>query len=472
MQAITLLGLNLSVNYLHKPKGRQTYYYRRNVPADLTQHYSTKTIIKSLKTRHDTEAALACTEINTLIETEFARLRAGLDKNSSVSSYEAAKQLLLKEGLTPSSLNQQDIEQVDKRDAFYEKTDDELQRNMGRKDYESWFFNQQDTSAPVVMDFPYHHLSPERGLALKMLKNKFRPPASDYPALYIQAQQRRDDPKFCNKAKVAMEFLLEVLADKPPAQYTRAELNQLINHHIAYGKRSPASIDRILRTLRAMFNKVSLEFDLHDDKNHVFINLKFPQLETTDTTDRKEFTKEQLSELRKVFNKDKKQPATMLMIGLLMDTGLRINEACGLRLEDVSLKSECPYICIHRNSFRRLKTKNSKRFIPLVGCALEAIVALKSQARGSEWVFEGYVDEVKGITRNDSASEHVNKLLRKILGEEAPTSYGFRHAITTRLRNNNCSKEILEQLNGWSKSTSDRYGSQHDLKTKKTYLQV
>jgi len=390
LQAFTLHGLNLSVNYLHKPKGRQTYYYRRNVPSDLSQYYSTKTIIKSLKTRNEAKAVLACTEINAQMETEFARLRAGLDKNSSASSYEAAKQLLLNEGLTPSSLKQQDIEQEAKRDAFFEKTDDQLQRSMGRKDYESWFFNQQDTSAPVAMDFPYHHLSPEHALALKILKNEFRPPASDYPAMYIQAQQKAADPKFCNKAKVAMEFLLEVLADKPPAQYTRAELNQLINHHIANGKRSPTSIDRILRTLRAMFNKVSLEFDLHDDKSHVFINLKFPQLETTDTTDRKEFTEEQLGELRKILGKNKQQPVTMNMIGLLMDTGLRINEACGLRWEDVSLESECPSICIHRNPFRRLKTKNSKRFIPLVGCALEAMVALKSQARGSEWVFEGY----------------------------------------------------------------------------------
>jgi len=471
LQAFTLHGLNLSVNYLHKPKGRQTYYYRRNVPSDLSQYYSTKTIIKSLKTRNEAKAVLACTEINAQMETEFARLRAGLDKNSSASSYEAAKQLLLNEGLTPSSLKQQDIEQEAKRDAFFEKTDDQLQRSMGRKDYESWFFNQQDTSAPVAMDFPYHHLSPEHALALKILKNEFRPPASDYPAMYIQAQQKAADPKFCNKAKVAMEFLLEVLADKPPAQYTRAELNQLINHHIANGKRSPTSIDRILRTLRAMFNKVSLEFDLHDDKSHVFINLKFPQLETTDTTDRKEFTEEQLGELRKILGKNKQQPVTMIMIGLLIDTGLRINEACGLRWEDVSLESECPSICIHRNPFRRLKTKNSKRFIPLIGCALEAIVTLKSQTRDSEWVFEGYIDEVKGMTRNDSASEDVNRLLRKILGEDAPTSYGFRHAITTRLRNNDCPKEILEQLNGWTKSTSDRYGSQHDLKTKKTYLQ-
>jgi len=365
LQAFTLHGLNLSVNYLHKPKGRQTYYYRRNVPSDLSQYYSTKTIIKSLKTRNEAKAVLACTEINAQMETEFARLRAGLDKNSSASSYEAAKQLLLKEGLAPSSLKQQDIEQEAKRDAFFEKTDDQLQRSMGRKDYESWFFNQQDTSAPVAMDFPYHHLSPEHALALKILKNEFRPPASDYPAMYIQAQQKAADPKFCNKAKVAMEFLLEVLADKPPAQYTRAELNQLINHHIANGKRSPTSIDRILRTLRAMFNKVSLEFDLHDDKSHVFINLKFPQLETTDTTDRKEFTEEQLGELRKILGKNKQQPVTMIMIGLLMDTGLRINEACGLRWEDVSLESECPSICIHRNPFRRLKTKNSKRFIPL-----------------------------------------------------------------------------------------------------------
>ncbi len=397
MQNLHIDGLKLTVPYLYKPHNRHCYHYRRTVPKDLQAHYPQKVLLKSLATANKARAALACLSLNTQLEEEFARLRAGLDKISSMASFQAATQ--------------------------------------------------------------DNYRSAEQALALKTLQQHFRPPASDYPALYASVRHKTTDRKFISKSNAALAFLLKVLPDKPPANYSRAEVNALVTHHLNQQQLSPTSIDRHLRTLRAMFNAVSLEHDLIHDRDHVFINLKFPQLETQDETDRKEFTQQQQDILRKAFLKARPKSPAMLMLGVLLDTGLRMNEACGLRWEDIGLDGQYPYASIHKHPFRRLKTKHSRRHIPLVGTALDAMKLLKSQSGGSEWVFMDYIDENNQTTRNDAASRAVNQLLRDILGPAAPTSYGFRHAITTRLRNNGCPKEIMEQLGGWTKSISSRYGS-------------
>jgi len=273
MQHLHIDGLKLTVPYLYLPYRRQCFHYRRAVPKDLQHHYSQRVILKSLATGNKAEAALACLKLNNHIEQEFTRLRAGLDKMSTVASFRAAKQ--------------------------------------------------------------HQYCSGEQKLALEALNNAFRPPASDYPSLYISTRQKDHDRKFKSKANAAMAFLLAALPDKAPADYTRSEVNTLLSHHQAAGKLSPTSIDRHLRTLRAMFNAVSLEFDLTKDREHVFINLHFPQLETLDETDRQEFSQEQQQKLRTIFNATRQKSTAMLMMGLLMDTGLRMNEACGLRWEDV-----------------------------------------------------------------------------------------------------------------------------------------
>ena len=52
---------------------------------------------------------------------------------------------------------------------------------------------------------------------------------------------------------------------------------------------------------------------------------------------------------------------------LLGETGCRLAEIVGLRLEDIDLEGDL--IHIHPNPARRLKTNNSKRTLPLVGYA-------------------------------------------------------------------------------------------------------
>ena len=85
MLKLSIKGFTVHMNYLHKAKNRQTYNYRRIVPADLKQHYSAREIIKSLKTWDETIALRKCAQVNRQVEAEFERLRSGLPKDQASS---------------------------------------------------------------------------------------------------------------------------------------------------------------------------------------------------------------------------------------------------------------------------------------------------------------------------------------------------------------------------------------------------
>ena len=62
----------------------------------------------------------------------------------------------------------------------------------------------------------------------------------------------------------------------------------------------------------------------------------------------------------------------MRLMSLLGETGCRLAEIVGLELDDKVTAEEVIYI--RPNSIRRLKTANSSRTLPLVGCAREAML--------------------------------------------------------------------------------------------------
>ena len=62
----------------------------------------------------------------------------------------------------------------------------------------------------------------------------------------------------------------------------------------------------------------------------------------------------------------------------MSDTGMRLGEAVGLAVKDVHLDDETPYINLIPHPWRRLKTKGSERYVPLVGEAHSTAVRGKS----------------------------------------------------------------------------------------------
>jgi hypothetical protein len=353
---VTQIGLglfSLTVHYLHKPKGRHTWYYRRLVPADLRRHYSQPTLLYSLKTRDKTQAARLCLKQNDRIEKEFDRLRRGLPKHRPSSVHQKSIQLLYEYDIAPE-IEMDDGAREALEGAFLDHLEDKLSDKLSKEEFERVWYIEGDPSG---------HLDVVEATALEILRGRYRPLASAYPDSYVHLRHRENDKKFTDAAERAMTFLLEYLPDKAPGEYTRAEVRLLIKSQIDKGGMKTATLHRQLSLLRAMFNKVSKELELNDDRLHPFTDFEVPGLRE-DSHQREDFEKEQLDRLRESVKGRK--PEIEQLIHLMLETGLRVNECCGLLVSDIQLAEVAPYLVIHRNTFRRLKTKNSQRFIPLV----------------------------------------------------------------------------------------------------------
>lgn len=110
-----------------------------------------------------------------------------------------------------------------------------------------------------------------------------------------------------------------------------------------------------------------------------------------------------------------------LMIYVLIETGARISEICNLMPEQIRLDSNTPHIEI-RAIDRELKTVTSKREIPLVGVALEAM-------RYAPNGFPHYRDRGELVSANlMKAFRH-----RNLFPTTDHVIYSFRHAFEDRM---------------------------------------
>jgi len=111
-----------------------------------------------------------------------------------------------------------------------------------------------------------------------------------------------------------------------------------------------------------------------------------------------------------------------VMIYVLIETGARMSEICNLMPQDIILRDNVPYISIRPRQNRELKTSDSERDIPLVGCALEA---MKLCPNG----FEHYRD------KGELVSANLMKAFRKrdLLPSSDHVIYSFRHAFEKRM---------------------------------------
>ena len=112
------------------------------------------------------------------------------------------------------------------------------------------------------------------------------------------------------------------------------------------------------------------------------------------------------------------------------------------------------------HSWRPLKTKGSKRDIPLVGKALWSAKRIKEMSK-SKFAFPRY--NTSTFTSTNTASASLNKWLRSE-GFSQYTMHSFRHSLRDRLRYVACPSEITDQIGGWSsKTVGQSYGNGYRL---------
>ncbi len=111
-----------------------------------------------------------------------------------------------------------------------------------------------------------------------------------------------------------------------------------------------------------------------------------------------------------------------LMIYILIETGTRMSEICNLKPGNIRLDCDVPYIAIRQRQNRELKTPDSRRDIPLVGVALDA---MRLAPNG----FPRYMDKGELVSAN---------LMKAFRGRDLfPTDkhviYSLRHAFEKRM---------------------------------------
>ena len=456
MIQITIGSYSFAMKYLFKRSNRNTYYYKRRVPKELTPHYPKPFIEISLKQNDKVLAAIQCEEQHKIIEQQFKRLRQGLPKDQILSNYQSAIKHLEDFDLAPHDAHTINDGAEHAKDRFYEGIDEAIRRQTTSDAYSAIQANETA--------FPLHLLSNEQRSALAIIQGKFRLTASQYPDEYLRLKGYADNRRKRNESLSAINSLIDCCGDRAPAEYSRSDLNKYIKDSLVSKKTQ--TVERQLGSIAAMFNSVALEMDISIDRQHPFSKMKIPNL-GHDAKDKKEFTDNQIHILRDM--PLSKTPQITYLIQLMLDTGMRVSECCGLMVKDIKLETQTPYLALYRNNVRDLKTKNSQRLIPLVGSSLSAMQQAVKDASG-DYIFSRYVDEAHGKVKNDNASAACKKRLIALLGEGAPTSHCFRHTLQTRLRNVECPKELRNELGGWARDISDRYGSPSDLKIKASYI--
>lgn len=133
----------------------------------------------------------------------------------------------------------------------------------------------------------------------------------------------------------------------------------------------PASVKREINQRKAIFNFAIHEFELTGKAINPFSKIEIPGLgHEAESEQRDPLPAEVIAAVRHRLGTAK--PELGLIWRLLEGTGCRLAEITGSRVEDVDVGGEWPCIRVTWHEERRVKTKASRRFVPLVGDALLA----------------------------------------------------------------------------------------------------
>ena len=240
---------------------------------------------------------------------------------------------------------------------------------------------------------------------------------------------------------VALSGFISLAGDRDVSEYSREDAKLYVRHLEMKGNKT-ATIRRRVNSLSAILNYAYAELDL--DKRNPFSRLII-KAEGEDSHKRGTFTNEQLK-----WGYDKALASgsqIKLLMPLLGETGCRLAEIVGLRLDDIDLENDL--IHIRPNSARRLKTRNSQRTLPLVGYAKLAMEKALKYA-DSQYLFPRYIRDGKCYATH--ASNALNKWLKKDFN--GLTAHCLRHTFRDRLRALECPMDMIDQIGGWKSVSS------------------
>ena len=279
------------------------------------------------------------------------------------------------------------------------------------------------------------------------------PLISDALDLYLKLKGEGKDKTFIRTANRNIEYIIKVLGNKSIRLYSSSDASKFRDWLMEQGM-SNSTLKRVFSSVKAIVNLSINEYGL--DITNPFSKAYLPSIENE--------IRESipLKDIRVIQTESKKEDDELRWLLLLLsDSGMRLSEALGLSKDDINLNTNLPHVKLIPHKWRRLKTRNSERCIPLIGASLWASKKILEHQNNSIYAFPRYTS-VDNCNAN-SASAALNKWLKSKLINDYVV-HGLRHSFRDRLRAIECPSEIIDQLGGWSlKSVGQGYGKGYEL---------
>jgi integrase len=291
--------------------------------------------------------------------------------------------------------------------------------------------------------------------------NSLLPTIDDALDLYLRVKGEHKKNTFFTHSKRTVGYLKECLGSRPLDQYSTADAATFRDWLRKKGL-SAASVQRNFSSLKAMVNFAIQELGL--DCRNAFVGVYLASDEVL--TKRQPLSKNQIRHLQQTCYQI--DDDIRWLVALISDTGMRLAEAAGLKIEDLKLDHQPPHITLIPYSHRTLKTKSSERVIPLVGSSLWAAKRIK-ESSVNEFCFARYSNEE--VCNSNSASAALNKWIKTIAGKDA-VIHGLRHSFRDRLREVEAPSELIDQLGGWSlQIVGQSYGNGYAIENMSKWLE-
>jgi integrase len=421
------------MQYLMK-RGNRYYYYRR-VPNAVSDLVDSKFFKLSLKTDSKELAKRKCVQVNAEIESYWESLLSS-EETHSKSKFDEAVDVAKIIGFNYLPI---------------QRLSSEASRN---EIYERILISDENKKHPIVRDAILGAVEAPEITVSKALET-FWTISKDKLINKSEKQIR----KWKNPRKKAIRNFINICDDLPIEKIERRRLVKFKNwwvERVETEGRSPNTVNKEIINLKNIIQSVALHYDLKKDFQKLFrkLTLKERQEQLRKPFD-STFIKEEI--LHPDAFSDLNDEAKNIVFALI-NTGARPSEIIGLSQDDIRLDDEIPHIIIRPNEFRNLKTPQSTRVMPLLGCSLKA---LKKYPTG----FLRY----RG--KPDSFSSLVNKYFRNndLLPSKKHSLYSLRHGFQDRLTRSNVNDRMQAELMG-HKFNRPLYGDGPTLEQKQKCL--
>lgn len=376
-------------------------FYVRRVPKEVAHLDKRGVIRQSLKTRDLASGTIKARALDESLEAYWAALLQGANADESLARHRAAVDLVASMGFTYRPKK--------------ELVAAGLTRDLADRIYAAEALIEQPAADALLGDTGH-----EEEIRLSTLYDAY----AKLRALYISAMSPKQQKQHANQRERAVRYAIAQIGDKALGDISRADVLRYREWWVKKTQTEKLTSDAANKS----FANIKGMLTIVDRRHQTEHGLKWMRINLEDTPATK--VKQRPPYSNEFVQDDLLAPGALdglnadarMLVYLMVETGLRLSEACNLRKEDIVLDAKIPYVSVAERNDRVQKTEPSIREIPLVGVSLWAA---KQRPGG----VPRYHD------KGDSLSATINKYLRENGLRPTPrhSVYSLRHNFQDRL---------------------------------------